>query len=139
MPTEKLFVRDPRKVPYLQQQVEKVLALADAASRNLKIRQDDDLGFMTIQFLYKQLQHTESVLMLIPRRDAGLIARAVIDGLYQLLWTIQLPEERAKQWRSFSTIHDWRLIQGRLREGIPVDLVDIRMNEGPRPSWACRS
>jgi hypothetical protein len=129
MAREGLFIRDPREVPFLQEQVKKTLALADTASRNVKIGGDDDLGFMTIQFLYKQMQHAESVLTLIPRRDAGLIARAMIDGLYQLLWTIQLPGERGKLWRSFSAIHDWRLIQGRLREGIPVDPADIRMNE----------
>jgi hypothetical protein len=53
----------------------------------------------------------------------------MIDGLYQLLWAFRAPEERAKLWRSFSIIHDWRLIQGRLREGIPVDEKDIRRNE----------
>ncbi len=129
MAKDGLFVRDPREVPFLQEQVKKALALADTKSRNVKIGEDDDLGFMSIQFLYKQIQHAESVLALIPRRDAGLIARTMIDGLYQLLWTVQLPGERAKLWRSFSVIHDWRLIQGRLREGIPVDPADIRANE----------
>jgi hypothetical protein len=124
-----LFVRDPRKVPFLYDQVRKVFALADNASRNVTIREDDDFGFMTVQFLYKQMQHAESVHALVPRRDAGLIARAMIDGLYQLLWAYQAPEERAKRWRSFSIIHDWRMIQGRLREGIAVEDADIRGNE----------
>ena len=84
---------------------------------------------MAVQFLHKQILHAESVLALIPRRDAGLIARAMIDGRYQLLWTVQSPGERARLWRSFSAIHDWRLVQGRLREGIPVDPVDIRETE----------
>src|ERR1017187_10174598 len=129
MAPEGLFIRDPREVPFLQEQVKNALALANTASRNVKIREDDDLGFMRIQFLYKQMQHAESVLALIPRRDAGLIARAMIDGLYQLLWTVQLPGERAQLWRSFSAIHDWRLMQWRIREGIPVYPADIRANE----------
>lgn len=82
MPSEKLFVRDPREVPFLHDQVKKVLVLADQASRSIKVREDDDFGFMTIQFLYKQIQHTESLLYLVPRRDAGLIARTMIR------WTI---------------------------------------------------
>lgn len=106
-----------------------MLALANMASRNVSIREDDDLGFMAIQFLYKQMQHAESVLALVPRRDVGLIARTMIDGLYQLLWTVQLPSERARLWRSYSVIHDWRLIQGRIREGIPVDPADIQATE----------
>ena len=129
MPSATLFHRDPREVPFLHEQVKKVLALADMASRNVRIREDDDLGFMTVQFLYKQMQHAESVLALVPRRDAGLIARTMIDGLYQLLWTVQSPAERARLWRSYSVIHDWRLIQGRLREGVPVDPTDIQATE----------
>jgi hypothetical protein len=129
MPTGTLFIRDPREVPFLHDQVKKALALADEASRRISIDENDDFGFMTVQFLYKQMQHGKSVLSLVPRRDAGLIARTMIDGLYQLLWAFQAHEERAKLWRSFSIIHDWRLIQGRLREGIPVHEKDIRRNE----------
>jgi len=129
MCSEKLFVRDPREVPFLHGQVKNALALADQASRSIQIREDDDFGFMTIQFLHKQIQHTESLLSLVPRRDAGLIARTMIDGLYQVLWTFHAPEERAKRWRSYSVIHDWRIIQGRLAEGIAVDEADIRQNE----------
>jgi uncharacterized protein DUF5677 len=129
MPTGTLFIRDPREVSFLHDQVKKVLELADETSRSISIEEIDDFGFMTVQFLYKQIQHGESVLSLVPRRDAGLIARTMIDGLYQLLWAFQAHEERAKLWRSFSIILDWRLIQGRLREGIPVDEKDIRRNE----------
>ena len=116
-----LFHRDPREVPFFQEQVKKLLILAGSAARNVHIREDDDLGFMAIQFLYKQMQHAESVLLLIPRRDAGLIARTMLDGLYQLLWTTHSPGDRARRWRSFSAIYDWRLIQRRLHEGVPVD------------------
>jgi hypothetical protein len=129
MPTGTLFNRDPREVPFLHDQVKKVLALADKASRSISIEESDDFGFMTVQFLYKQMQHGESVLSLVPRRDAGLIARTMIDGLYQLLWAFRAPEERAKLWRTFSIIHDWRRIQGQRKLGIPVDEEHIRRTE----------
>jgi hypothetical protein len=129
MPAETLFTRDPREVPFLHDQVKKALALAGEASRSISIEENDDFGFMTVQFLYKQMQHGESVLFLVPRRDAGLIARTMIDGLYQLLWASQAPEERAKLWRSFSIIHDWRRIRGQLKLGIPVDEEHIRRTE----------
>jgi hypothetical protein len=128
MPSEKLFVRDPREVPFLNDQVRKVLALADKSARGIPLAEEDDFGFMTAQFLYKQMQHAQSVLDLIPRRDAGLVARTMIEGLYQLLWTSQAAEERAKRWRSFAIVHDWRLIQGRLKEGIPVPEAEVRRN-----------
>jgi len=129
MPSEKMFIRDPREIPFLHDRVKRILALADNSSRRVSVREDDDFGFMTVQFLYKQIQHAESLLLLVPRRDSGLIARTMIEGLYQLLWASQSPQERGKLWRSFSIIHDWRLIQGRVKEGIPVDSSDIQRNE----------
>jgi hypothetical protein len=129
MPPEKLFVRDPREVPFLHDQVQRVLALADKSARGIPLKEEDDFGFMTAQFLFKQMQHAQSVLDLVPRRDAGLIARTMIEGLYQLLWTSQAAEQRAKRWRSFSVIEDWRLIQGRLKEGIPVPEEERSRNE----------
>jgi len=128
MCSEKFFTRDPREIPFVHNQVEILLALADKSSRGISIR-DDDFGFMTILFLYKQMQHVESILLLVPRRDAGLIARTMIEGFYQLLWTSQAPEERAKLWRSFSIIHDWRLMQSRVRAGITIDEIDANKNE----------
>ncbi len=129
MPSEASFIRDRREIPFLLEQIKKVLVLADNASRRVTIRESDDFGFMTIQFLYKQMQHAESVLALVPRRDAGLIARTMIDGLYQLRWAAQNPDERAKLWRSFAIVSDWRLMQRRIRIGIQVDEADIRRNE----------
>jgi hypothetical protein len=129
MPSEALFVRDPREVPFLFDQVKKVLALADGASRRVAIRENDDFGFMTIQFLYKQMQHAESVLALVPRRDACLVARTMIEGLYQLRWAYQDPEECAKRWCSFAIICDWRSMQGKIKIGIHVDEADIRSIE----------
>jgi hypothetical protein len=84
---------------------------------------------MATQFLYKQMQHAESLLLLVPRRDACLIARTMIDGYYQLSWAYLAPGERGELWRSFAIIHDWRLIQGRIKEGLPVAKADIRRNE----------
>jgi hypothetical protein len=129
MSSATLFIRDQREVPFLKDQVEKILTLAIELSRSITIRENDDFGCMTIHFLLKQMQHAESVVRLVPRRDAGLIARTMIDGLYKLLWTSRAHEERAKLWRSFSVIHDWRMIQARLKIGIVVDDKDIRKNE----------
>src|SRR5271170_890250 len=102
MTSGKPYIRDPRELSFLRDQAKMILALADESSRGISIREDDDLGFMVTQFLYKQIQHAEALLILEPRRDAGLIARTMIDGLYQLLWTSHDPEERAQRWRSFS-------------------------------------
>lgn len=129
MSSAALFIRDQREVPFLKDQAEKILVFAIELSRSINIRENDDFGLMTVQFLFKQIQHTESLLRLVPRRDAGLIARTMIDGLYKLLWASQAHEERAKLWRSFSVIHDWRRIQAGLKIGIAVDDKNTRKNE----------
>ncbi len=113
----------------MQNHLRGLIALADEASRSVPVREDDDFGVMAIHFLYKQMQHDESVLLLVPRRDACLVARPMIEGLYQLLWASDPRTERAKRWRSFSLVQEWRLIQSKLRDGIPVDDVDVRRNE----------
>jgi hypothetical protein len=74
-----MFIRDPREIPFLHDRVKRILALADNSSRRVSVREDDDFGFMTVQFLYKQIQHAESLLLLVPRRDSGLIARLAAD------------------------------------------------------------
>jgi hypothetical protein len=50
MSPETLFIRDPREVPFLRDQVKKVLVPVDKASRSITIQENDDFGFMTIQF-----------------------------------------------------------------------------------------
>lgn len=110
------FRRDPREVPFLHEEVKKAVALADLSSRIVRIRETTISVSCPSSFS-------------ISKCSTGLIARTMIDGQYQLLWTVQLPSERARLWRSYFAIHDWRLIQGRLREGIAVDSADILATE----------
>lgn len=129
MSSQEMFVRDPREGSFLNEQFQKVLALAEHSAHGIPVSEEDDFCFMTMQFLYKQMQHAESVLQLAPRRDAGLIAHTMIDGLYQLMWASRAPDERGRLRRSFAIIEDWRLMQGRIREGLTVDEADIRRNK----------
>jgi hypothetical protein len=106
---------------FLMTRVSEALSLAAECSSSTRIFDEDDFGFMAIHFLYKQMDHAESVQILAPRRDCSLVARSMIDGLYQLLWTYQEATERARRWRSFSIINDWRLIQEQLSMGLEAD------------------
>ena len=90
MESTKLFIRDPREVAFLRDQARIVLAIADERSRGVSVCEDDDFGFMAMQFLYKQVQHAESLLALEPRRDAGLIARTMIDGLWPISTVVDI-------------------------------------------------
>lgn len=122
--------RDPTQdLPLLKQRLIQAIQLAEACTRGVRILDDDDFGFMTINFLCKQMDHAGSLLLLIPRRDTMLIARTMFDGLCNLLWAYQCPPERGRQWRAFSCVHDWRLMQAELAAGREVDK-DIRVSIG---------
>ena len=111
--------------PYLREAIE----IANRCTANIVTSEEDDFAFMAVNFLNKQVDHAESLLMLIPRRDCCLIARSMFDGLCQLLWAFQNPVERGKQWRAFSIVCDWRTMQDRMNEGYKIDEIDRRRIE----------
>jgi hypothetical protein len=51
---QKSFRPRSREVPFLSDQVHRVFALADKSARGIRLKEEDDFGFMTAQFLYKQ-------------------------------------------------------------------------------------
>lgn len=61
-----------------------------------------------------------SVLQLDQSLDSILIARSMLEGLSQLLWAAQAPEERPLRWRTFSFVLDWRLMRKRMAAGEAV-------------------
>ena len=79
----------------------------------------DHLGFMTLCFLGKQIDHMVAILKLFPHPDMQLISRAMIEGLSQLLWCFQEPE-RAFLWRGYAWINDWRVSRQMIEEGQEV-------------------
>jgi hypothetical protein len=83
--------------------------------------EDEHLGFLARCFLSKQIDHLQSIEILIPRRDAILVARSMIEGLCQLLWIAEDPNTRALQWRAFAVVHDWRLMHNKIESGETVD------------------
>jgi hypothetical protein len=111
-------------LPGLKEWVKRLLDLAKqmtARIENVPYFEGDHLGFLALCFLSKQIDHLQSIEILIPRRDAILIARSMIEGLCQLLWIAEEPNTRALQWRAFVYVHDWRLMQNNLQSGKPVD------------------
>src|SRR5688572_11319416 len=84
--------RAQRDLPRLRQSVKELLALAHEITENVAYSEKDHLAFMALCFLSKQIDHTQSVLALIPSRDVILIARSMIEGLCQLLWAAQEPD-----------------------------------------------
>jgi len=106
-----------RDLPGLRQWVNRLLPLANEMLANIQYPEEDHLGFMALCFLSKQIDHMQSVVTLIPNRDAILITRSMIEGLCQLLWAAGESATLPLQWRSFCWIHDWRVMQEKIKRG----------------------
>ncbi len=100
-----------RDLPILTRQLATLLEMAKGCTANVVVLESDDFGFMVVNFLNKQITHSESLLLLVPRIDTSLIARTMFDGLVQLYWASQNPSSRGRQWRAFALVQDWRRLQ----------------------------
>lgn len=107
--------RASMNTPILRAFAERLLRLAaEITQPPLPYDDHDHLGFMTLCFVSKQMEHLRSVCMLIDAgrdRDAALIARSMVEGLGLLLWAALKPTERPLLWRSYVWVEDWRLLQ----------------------------
>ena len=114
-----------RAIPAIRTKLTELRALASESVANVRFSQDDHFAFMGVLFHAKQLEHADGVLRLGDHPDASLIARSMMEGLWQLKWAAQAPSERAEQWRAFSIIYDWRILQEKIATNSP-ELTDER-------------
>jgi len=111
-------------IPNLIQFAKKLIALTDDMSKQASFNDTDHLALMSLCFVSKQIEHLRSILILIESgqyRDAGLIARSMIEGLCILLWAAKKPQERPFQWKSYAWVEDYRLMLKKERAGEKVD------------------
>ena len=106
----------------LRDRAEKLVDLSEKLSKEIKCNENDHLGYMTVLFLYRQIDHLQSIITLVPNKDTILIARSMIEGLCQILWAAQKPEELPLKWRNFAYVSDWRLIEAKRSRGEQIDL-----------------
>ncbi|PSU70416.1 hypothetical protein C9J22_10560 [Photobacterium phosphoreum] len=97
--------------------------------RKITFDSQNDLDFMLICFLHKQLQHFQSISKLLPSQDVQLIVRSMYENLIQLLWVYSEPN-RASDWRYFVFVEDWNKLQEMDKQGIHVDEVERKSVEG---------
>ena len=117
----------------LRSWADELLALADGIMRHVRYSEDDHFGFMALCFIGKQVDHMKSILVLDESPDVVLIARSMIEGLCQLLWTVKDPCARGLQWRAYSYIQDWRVMEEKIAAGERVDReTHARIEEGIR-------
>lgn len=148
----------------MRQRIAELLAVARGMTDRVEIKRDDDFALMALCYLSKQIDHAQSVIMLGESPDTVLIVRAMLEGLCQLKWAAQTREARAKRWRDFVWVHDWRALRARMAQGEPCDVavvatiqegldefgstflkegrtvpVDVNVQQGDpfHPSWTC--
>ena len=104
-------------VPYVGQLIE----LANTFLEKATYKDDDDLGFMLLLFLSKQLDHMHSIGKLCPTRDTVIIARAMVEGFWHLRWAAEDPISRPLKWRHYVVVADWKLLQQKKQNEENVD------------------
>ncbi len=111
-------------IPRLIQFADKLIKLADATTRQANFGENDHLALMSLCFVCKQIEHLKSIIILSESRqyrDAGLIARSMIEGLCILLWAARKPQERPLQWKSYAWVEDYKLMLKKEKAGEKID------------------
>jgi hypothetical protein len=111
-------------IPSLIQFADKLIELTDDMTQQAKFDENDHLALMSLCFVSKQNEHLQSIRILVESRryrDAGLIARSMIEGLCILLWSARKPQKRPLQWKSYAWVEDYKLMLKKEKAGEKVD------------------
>lgn len=119
-------------VPVLMQLSTELLELAESVMLGRVVYdQHDPKQMMVLSFVSKQRDHMRSIRALVHyglHGDAELIARTMLEGMVQLNWAFQGPDDRPALWYWFGLIMDWRQIMeneanGRIESKKVLDLL----------------
>ena len=113
--------RAERALPRLNERLKQLCTVADRVTYRVKFAQTDHFLFMGLIFLGKQIEHAQAIELLGNHPDSELVARSMLEGMWQLKWASLDPEARPLRWRTYSIVLDWRELCDRDAAGIPVD------------------
>lgn len=126
--------RATRAIPLLRARLQDLCSLSRDSVRDVRFAEDDHFAFMGLFFHAKQLEHAAGVLLLGQHPDSSLVARSMMEGMWQLKWASQDRQARAHRWRAFAIIYDWRVLREKLAAGSPEVTVERRQRiEGRLP------
>jgi hypothetical protein len=80
----------------------------------------DRAATMIATYFYRQIEHLNSVRMLAvggQHRDAGLIARTMLEGAVQLAWAMMKRPEGPEEWYWYCLIEEWRMLN---KQKVPI-------------------
>lgn len=122
MPTHKSN-KPARDLPRLLQFADDLISLTEELlAGTIHYSEEDHLAFMGLLFVSQQLQLLKSIRVLVAHdlgASAGLIARAMLEGMCLLLWCGRHPESRPLEWRAYAYIKDFRLMRQQEARGKP--------------------
>ncbi len=90
----------------------------------IEYKESDHFGMMSILFLSKQMEHMISIIILVEKgqgRDSEIIARSMYEGLVQIRWAQQDPNDRALRWRSYLWVSLWRKLREKQKNGKQIN------------------
>jgi len=107
--------RDPEKdFPILKKHSIIILEFAkNFIASGFTYKEDDHFAFMILCFLTKQIEHFQSLIILIDAgqySDSTVLARLMIEGMATISWVSIEPTDRAFKWRNYCVVTDYRTL-----------------------------
>jgi hypothetical protein len=116
-----------KELPILTKFTDELLGLTDDILRSpIKFKDDDNLKLLVLFFVSKQYEHMKSVKALVKAelgKDACLIARSMLEGMCLLFWANNEPK-RAKLWREYAAVEDYKTLLILEEEGSSIDAIE---------------
>lgn len=121
---KKLIEKSQKDIPILKKYAKLLLEIAkQMENKELTSHETDHFGFICAFYFFKQVNHYNSVLQLVQSNqfsDATIIARVMLEGLIYLLWINLDKERRAKCWRAYALVSDYKLLLKNKHKGIDI-------------------
>ena len=114
-----------KDIPKLRQFADRLIVLVNTIlQKSIQYNEEDHLAFMSLCFVSKQVEHLKTICILVDagqHKDAGLIARSMIEGMFLLLWAAHDPLKRPLLWRTYALVEDFRLMREKERAGEEIE------------------
>lgn len=119
-----LIEKSKKDIPIFKKYAKSLLAIAEQMEKkDLRSQESDHFGFICAFYFFKQVNHYKSILQLIQTNqfsDATIIARVMLEGFIYLAWIKLDKERRAKNWRAYALVSDYKLLLQKKREGLYI-------------------
>jgi hypothetical protein len=116
-------MEDPllQKFSLLESELALLTGVVQSMADGMTFFEGSDFHLLAACSLSKQLEHAIGVLLTIQHADSALIARSMLEGMWQIEWTAEDVTSRAFRWRKFIYVAQWRELMDSDARKAPVD------------------